>query len=96
VLYELTEILPSLKKGVFVHFHDIFWPFEYPHNWLVNDNRSWNELYALRIFLMNQKDYEIVFMNSYAGYFLNTNKQNPFPFDKNRGWGGSVYLRKIK
>ena len=26
----IFEILPLLKKGVFIHFHDIFYPFEYP------------------------------------------------------------------
>jgi hypothetical protein len=30
VCCELFEILPSLKSGVLIHFHDVFWPFEYP------------------------------------------------------------------
>jgi len=30
VNYEILEILPRLKKGVFVHFHDIPLPYEYP------------------------------------------------------------------
>lgn len=24
------EIMPKLNEGVFIHFHDIFYPFEYP------------------------------------------------------------------
>src|SRR5207253_2690994 len=28
------EILPRLPVGTFVHFHDIFWPFEYPADWI--------------------------------------------------------------
>ena len=28
------NIMPILSKGVFVHFHDIFYPFEYPYEWL--------------------------------------------------------------
>lgn len=41
VNYILHEILPSLKKGVFIHFHDIFYPFEYPKEWLY-EGRAWN------------------------------------------------------
>jgi Methyltransferase domain len=33
VEFELFCILPRLKPGVFIHFHDIFYPFEYPPQW---------------------------------------------------------------
>ena len=36
VCFELFEVLPRLASGVFVHFHDMFWPFEYPRKWAVN------------------------------------------------------------
>ncbi len=36
VNYILFEILPALKKGVLVHFHDVFYPFEYPKDWVFN------------------------------------------------------------
>ena len=65
VLWELTEILPRLAPGVIIHFHDIFWPFEYRELWIKNPPRSWNEVYALQLFLMNQTDYEIMFFNDY-------------------------------
>jgi hypothetical protein len=51
VCFELFEILPRLSPGVLVHIHDMFWPFEYPRSWVVEENRSWNELYAVRAFL---------------------------------------------
>lgn len=35
VQYIFFEILPRLKKGVYIHFHDIFYPFEYPEEWLM-------------------------------------------------------------
>lgn len=28
------EVLPVLRSGVFIHFHDVFWPFEYPESWI--------------------------------------------------------------
>jgi hypothetical protein len=32
--YILFEILPVLKPGVLIHFHDIFYPSEYPRDWV--------------------------------------------------------------
>jgi hypothetical protein len=52
VNFELFEILPRLKKGVIVHIHDILYPFEYPREWVIERNYSWNEVYAVRAFLM--------------------------------------------
>jgi predicted O-methyltransferase YrrM len=59
----LFDILPRLKPGVLVHFHDIFWPFEYPESWVIERECNWNEIYALRAFLMFNSEYEIVFFN---------------------------------
>jgi hypothetical protein len=50
VNYFLFEVLPILKKGVVIHFHDIFL-FNYPKNWFTQQNVGWNECYALRAFL---------------------------------------------
>ena len=58
------EVLPSLKKGVIVHVHDIFWPFEYPKTWL-EAGRCWNEAYLLRALLSDSNRYRILFSSSY-------------------------------
>ena len=65
MVFELFEILPRLKSGVVVHFHDVFYPFEYPSDWVLKFNYSWNELYALRAFLMGNADWEMLFFNDY-------------------------------
>ncbi|HEY8616396.1 class I SAM-dependent methyltransferase [Phenylobacterium sp.] len=65
VNFELFEILPRLKPGVVVHFHDTFYPFEYPESWIFEARRSWNELYILRAFLMDNPRYEVLFFNDY-------------------------------
>jgi hypothetical protein len=59
----LFNVLPVLKSGVYIHFHDIFFPFEYPKEWILS-GRAWNEAYLLRAFLMNNKEYEIVLFSS--------------------------------
>jgi predicted O-methyltransferase YrrM len=44
------EVLPRLGAGVWVHLHDIFFPFEYPEAW-VREGRAWHEAYLVRAFL---------------------------------------------
>ena len=59
----LFRILPSLAPGVLVHVHDVFYPFEYPEAWVVQDNRSWNEAYFLRAFLEFNDRFRVLFFN---------------------------------
>lgn len=61
----LFHILPRLRPGVLVHFHDVFWPFEYPKEWIVEKGRAWNEAYFLRSFLQYNKSFEIVYFSSF-------------------------------
>jgi hypothetical protein len=60
----LFRVLPSLAPGVLVHIHDIFFPFEYPEAWVVQDNRSWNEAYLLRAFLQYNNAFRVLFFNN--------------------------------
>ena len=60
----MFSILPRLKEGVIIHFHDIFWPFEYPRP-VFNAGRNWNEAYILRTFLQYNDNFEIIFFSSY-------------------------------
>jgi len=60
VLKEILEILPSLRPGVLVHFHDIFTPRDYPEAWLKEKVLFWNEQYLLEAFLSCNRDFEIV------------------------------------
>jgi hypothetical protein len=53
------EILPVLGTGALVHFHDVFYPFEYPEMWL-REGRAWNETYLLRAFLEFNEAFEIL------------------------------------
>jgi hypothetical protein len=63
--YLMFEVLPALKPGVLIHFHDIFYPFELPKKWIVENRWFWNENYLLHAFLMNNNKYEIINFNTY-------------------------------
>jgi Methyltransferase domain len=64
VQYLFNHILPVLKDGVFVHIHDMFFPFEYPASWILA-GRNWNELYMVRMLLQNSNRYSVRFWNHY-------------------------------
>jgi hypothetical protein len=95
VNYLFLEILPRLKKGVIIHIHDIFFPFDYPPDWVLKEHRSWAEQYLLQAFLMFNHSYKILYSNSYMGYKHLKEVKNVFPnspFYK----GGSIWIQKIK
>ena len=60
----LFQIIPRLADGVWIHIHDIFWPFEYPLAWLEN-GWAWNETYLLRSYLCNNDRIQIELFPSY-------------------------------
>jgi len=93
VCFELFEILPRLAQGVLVHFHDMFWPFEYPRQWVVDENRSWNELYAMRAFLTNNHAWRFIIFNDYLTKLELRMIQTTYPkFLQNSG--GSLWLQR--
>jgi hypothetical protein len=66
VNYLVFEILPRLQPGVKIHIHDIFLPYEYPQDWVLDLNRSWNEQYLVRALLMYSTAFKVYFGCSYA------------------------------
>lgn len=54
------HFLPRLRAGVYVHFHDVFTPRDYPARWLHADRRLWTEQYMLEAFLAFNEDFEVV------------------------------------
>ncbi len=63
VNYLVLDVLPLLRPGVLVHFHDIFLPWEYPRSWLKNLRRYWAEQYLLQAFLAMNDRYAVVLAN---------------------------------
>ena len=87
------EILPLLKSGVYIHFHDIFYPFSYPNDWLRAKN-SWNEAYILRAFLSFNNTFEIVFLNTCLNYLYPDEFATALPLSQ-KNKGGSIWLKKL-
>lgn len=89
VNYILFEILPRLRSGIYIHFHDIFYPFIYPKKW-VYEGRAYNEAYMLRAFLMNSKKYSIQLFGS---MLMHTNKER-IPDHLQECGEGSLWIKK--
>jgi hypothetical protein len=93
VCFELFEVLPRLARGVLVHIHDMFWPFEYSRQWVVEENRSWNELYAVRAFLSYNERWRIVLFNDYLAKLEGGMIEAACP-QLMRDTGGALWLQR--
>jgi hypothetical protein len=93
VSHLILRILPRLKPGVLVHFHDIFYPFSYPAHW-IREGRAWNESLFLRAFLVGNPNFQITAFNSFASYSFPELFRGQLP-DFLKDAGGSIWLRKI-
>lgn len=62
VNFEILEVLPRLKSGVIIHFHDIPMPYEYEKIYATNSNFRvfWTESYLLQAFLAFNREFEII------------------------------------
>jgi hypothetical protein len=96
VNYLLFEILPRLRKGVIIHVHDIYLPFEYPREWVIDENRSWNEQYVLRALLMHSTAFKVVFGSYYAFMKFPAEVASALALPDGQAFGGgSLWLRKV-
>ncbi len=86
------EILPALTSGVQLHFHDIFFPFEYPKEWIYGGS-FWNEVYMLRSFLQYNNQFRIVLMNTFMTHFHELFFREKMPLCL-INTGGSIWIRK--
>lgn len=95
VKYEYLEILPRLRPGVIVHFHDIFLPAEYPKHWFTRERRFWNEQYLLQAFLAFNRQFDVLWAASYMHLTHPTMLESAFGSYKSTAeWPGSFWVRR--
>ncbi len=90
----LFRILPSLKPGVVVHIHDIPYPFEYGPQWIVEENRSWNEAYLLRAFLQFNTAFRVFYFNHFVYRQFESVLAEKMPLCL-RDCGASIWMEKL-
>ena len=93
VNYLFLEVLPRLRPGVIVHVHDIFLPFEYRRDWVLDELRFWTEQYLLQAFLAFNSEFEVLMANSYLKHYHEEDLKAAFP-TLSRWEGGSFWMRR--
>lgn len=89
------EVLPHLRKGVIVHFHDIFIPEEYLRRWFVEDYEFWNEQYMLYTFLQYNNAFKILWAGNYMRLDHHDLLMQSFPsFQRDTVIPGSFWIQK--
>lgn len=95
VQYEYLEILPRLRPGVIIHFHDIFLPAEYPKHWITQERRFWNEQYLLQAFLTFNQHFEVLWAASYMHLTHPAVLESAFGSYRSAAeWPGSFWVRR--
>lgn len=78
VNYLILEVLPRLRPGVIVHFHDIYWPYDYQRD-LCRTYFHWTESSLLRAFLIFNPRVRILACLSHLHYERQNILKEVFP-----------------
>jgi len=92
VLHEYLVIMPLLKRGVYVHVHDIFTPKDYLNKWVVEDVKFWNEQYILEAMISNSSRYKVIAALNYLKHHHYNELLKVCPYLTEDREPGSFYL----
>jgi hypothetical protein len=93
VNYLFGQVLPQLARGVIVHLHDIFLPWNLPADWVINKGIFWNEQYILLAWLHGNTDYEVLLASHFLGRVYDGHLRRAFRFLHSPG-GSSFWIRR--
>ncbi len=96
VFVEYLQILPVLQQGVIIHIHDIFLPYDYPKDWVVDKRRFWTEQYLLQAFLAFNSSFRILAAVNYLAVHHSGKLADACPVYGILGSGhGSFWMQRI-
>ncbi len=95
VLVEYLQILPSLRRGVIVHIHDIFSPRDYPKEWIDDGLWLWNEQYLVEAFLTHSSHWQVLAALNLLRHRHFDALRKVCPYLTADREPGSLYLQKI-
>jgi predicted O-methyltransferase YrrM len=88
----LLNVLPRLHAGVLIHIHDIFLPYDYPKEWIIQNRWPWTEQYLVQALLQGSDEYEVLWAGHYYQKTMSKFRQH-FPYWKGKD-ASSLWLRK--
>lgn len=83
VLKLYLTIIPLLNPGVIIHIHDVFLPYEYPEQWMVECRWKWTEQYLVQAMLQCSTEFDVL----WCGHYLQ--KTQPEILKNFRYWDGA-------
>jgi hypothetical protein len=103
VAYLFLEVLPRIKPGVFVHIHDVPFPYNVPYpaeTWLFGERWPvyWNEAMVVQTFLAFNSAFEILLSTPMIRFadeqFLTSRFPDYVPVAKDANPASSLWLRR--
>jgi hypothetical protein len=100
VNFLFLEVLPTLAQGVLIHIHDIFFPYQYPKEWVLGQHRFWTEQYLLQALLTGSKQFEVLWCGSLMYSRCGDRLKEAFPPPEGLGSGkdyfsSSFWMKKV-
>ena len=95
VPFLFLEVVPRLAPGVLIHVHDIFFPFDYPQDWVLDEGRKWNEQYLVQALLYGNNRLEIVWPSYCMWRYHRLELLQAIPSKPSRYVPSSLWLRKL-
>lgn len=80
VNYEILEIVPRLKVGAIVHWHDIMIPMNYSREWMESGQQFWNESYVVHAFMLHNKCFRVIWAARYMQLNFAAQMRATFPY----------------
>lgn len=85
-------VMPSLRKEMLIHSHDVFLPFGFPPRKALERHIYWTEQYLLYAYLLDNPRAEVLFGSRYAAAFQAGTAARLLPPGRKAG-GGSLWYR---
>ena len=96
VCYAFLDILPKLSSGVWVHVHDIFFPHDYPPEWLIEKRLALNEQYLLEAFLAFNDEFSVRLSNRWICLDRTEAAAQLWQTDRPGSFSSSFWMKRIK
>ena len=93
---EILEVIPKLKIGSVVHWHDIVIPMNYWREWIYDGNKFWNESYMVHSFMLFNDAFRIIWASRYMQLEYFDKIQGVFPYLQRDHHLMSFWVQRVK
>lgn len=96
VNFEMLELVPRLKRGALIHWHDIMIPGNYWRDWTMEGNKFWNESYFLHAFLLFNSAFRVRWASRFMQERFFAQLQQAFPFVTETHRNSSFWVERVE